>query len=73
MKKLFSILLLAIVISSCENYTTGTATYVKEGLYYFKDEKTGLCFAALTSTTYSNFRVTSITAVDCDKVKNFIK
>jgi hypothetical protein len=38
----------------------------ESNIVYFKDSRTGVCFAALNSATYTNFHVTSITAVPCD-------
>lgn len=43
---------------------------------YFKDEKTGLCFASLnveSNTQGGTVTSTSITYVPCDSVKNYLE
>lgn len=35
-------------------------------LTYFRDERTGLCFAAVQSTSYYGYMVTSIANVPCE-------
>lgn len=39
---------------------------------YFRDARTGLCFAYLTSMTYAGNGVASITNVPCEKVESVI-
>lgn len=39
--------------------------YINDGIIYFKDIRTMLCFAMVKSRTYMDNRVTSITEVPC--------
>lgn len=41
---------------------------IKENLRYFKDDKTGLCFAVLNNQTSGMHATFSITAVPCEKL-----
>ena len=44
------ILIFAITISSCQYNDKPDTGSIKDNLAYFKDETTGLCFAAVNST-----------------------
>ena len=68
MKKLILIVgILLIASTSCQISDTTDNTDVKNNLTYFKDEKTGLCFATVNShNTYGS--VSSITCVPCDSL-----
>lgn len=69
MKKIILLTLMIIGILSCQ-MNSPTNVEKLNGLTYFKDSKTGLCFAAINSTSYSGYYVTSITCVPCDSLKN---
>ncbi len=60
-----------ILIQGCQINEKPEVEGIKENLVYFKDNKTGLCFAAVNSTnTKSMSNSTSITCVPCDSLKN---
>lgn len=61
--------LIAIALLSCNPVTTTTTntTELSYDLSYFKDERTGLCFATLTSINTAGSTV-SITCVPCDSI-----
>lgn len=54
----------ACLLTGCE-VTSRPHTPDTDDLRYFRDERTGLCFAALSSATHSGYRVVSITHVPC--------
>lgn len=54
---------------SCQLNDKAQTKSIEDNLTYFKDEKTGLCFAAINSQTYGFNTVTSITCVPCDSLK----
>lgn len=67
---LAAILLLAVVLQSCQFNSTPEPDSIKENIVYFKDERSGLCFAAINSTnTQSLSNSSSITCVPCDSLK----
>jgi hypothetical protein len=68
MKKLI-VLLGLIMLVSCQANDTTNNNDVKNNITYFKDAKTGLCYAAINSYTYGGYKVTSITCVPCDSLK----
>ncbi len=43
---------------------------IENKIVYFKDARTGLCFATLNSKTYGGSQVTSITCVPCEALSN---
>lgn len=43
-----------------------------DNIVYFYDHRTQLCFAALNSTSYVGFEITSITNVPCDHVPKML-
>lgn len=62
-------LALLVVMAGCQ--LNNAPSHIEAGnLTYFRDAKAGLCFAAMNSTTYSEYNVTSITAIPCDKMPN---
>jgi hypothetical protein len=70
MKKLFVLLVfITITFVSCQMNGTSDNQDVKNSISYFKDERTGLCFASINSSTYTGYKVTSITCVPCDSLK----
>lgn len=71
MKKLLLILLLSLTAASCSRQSNRNVTSqnVLDNITYFKDPKTGLCFASINSVTYNFQWVTSITCVPCDSLK----
>lgn len=68
MKKLILVCALLMLVSCQMNESTDNAQ-VQNYLTYFKDPRTGLCFASINSSTYGGNRVTSITCVPCDSLK----
>jgi regulatory protein YycI of two-component signal transduction system YycFG len=84
MKEIIIIIIILIVlllgINEIKKPQVNTSTNIKElknNIEYFKDERTGLCFAVISSSisgyaTTSN--AVSITCVPCDSIKKtFIK
>lgn len=80
MKKLFLIGLIAL--AGCNNdYVHNSSNKIskEDSIYnmygpitYFKDTRTGLCFASILSRN-SYGGIVSITTVPCDSVKKFLK
>lgn len=65
-----AILLLAVVLPSCQINEKPDTSEIQENIVYFKDPNTGLCFAAVNSTnTKSWSNSSSITCVPCDSLK----
>jgi hypothetical protein len=69
MKKLFIISLL--VLTAC-NAQVKSSKDAASRITYFKDERTGLCFGQVVSSTADGWVVTSITTVPCEKVDSLI-
>lgn len=75
MKKIFYIFIAAI-LCACNQTSTPTATNAKgnvEKMTYTEDERVGLCYGVLNSTTSDGFEVTVPTCVPCDSVRHLIK
>ncbi len=71
MKNIIIPSLIILIIQGCQINEKPEVDSIKENLVYFKDSKTGLCFAAVNSTnTKSMSNSTSITCVPCDSLKN---
>lgn len=71
MKNIIIAISTILLIQSCQINEKPEVDSIKESLVYFKDSKTGLCFAAVNSTnTKSMSNSTSITCVPCDSLKN---
>lgn len=67
---LAAIVLLALVLPSCQFNVKPDTAEIQENIVYFKDPNTGLCFAAVNSTnTKSLSNNSSITCVPCDSLK----
>lgn len=49
-----------------------TLELVKKSIRYFKDDRTGLCFAVSISRTYSSYFNHNITCVPCDSLKKIV-
>ena len=67
------ILLLLAASSGCQHNTIPNTNNLSNKIVYFKDERTGICFAAINSATEKGSRITSFTTVDCEKVKDLLK
>ena len=66
-----SIIIGVLFLFSCQLTWQTNVDSVKNDIVYFKDERTGLCFAAINSSSGSSGReVVSITCVPCDSLKN---
>ena len=60
-----------LMMVSCQFNSKPDTNEIKDNLVYFKDPRTGLCFAAVNSTnTKSLSNSSSITCVPCDSLKN---
>ena len=74
MKKYIVILFFAMLISSCQMSQTSNTASIVSNLSYFRDSRTGLCFAAVNSMSSNGYTVTSITWVPAtDSVLALIK
>lgn len=70
-KTVLMIMILLVSLSGCQINEKPEVDSIKENLVYFKDDRTGLCFAAVNSTnTKSLSNSTSIACVPCDSLKN---
>ena len=64
------ILLIPLLLVGCQFNEKPDTDSIKENLAFFKEEKTGLCFAAVNSTnTKSLSNTSSISCVPCDSLK----
>lgn len=64
-------ILLAFLLSSCQQTLPTDTGNISDQLTYFKDARTGLCFAAINSVNYGGYSTTSITCVPCDSLRRF--
>lgn len=69
MKKI-ALLLLLFFVASCQMTEKTDIKQIKENLTYFKDERTGLCYAVVNSISTQGGSYTSITCVPCDSLKH---
>lgn len=76
MKKILIVLALTLLVIS-SGCTYGTQYSEKSDnheivkkITYFKDKRTGLCYAVVNSHTAYGYSVTSFTCVPCDSLKN---
>jgi hypothetical protein len=67
MKKIITILIL-VALTGCQMSSTTDNTSVTNDLTYFKDPKTGLCFASIGSIEGNGRIIVSIACVPCDSV-----
>jgi hypothetical protein len=62
--------LIAALLAGCEPVTSTpepqTVARVAGEIAYFRDARTGLCFASVSSASYSAYRVLSIANVPCE-------
>lgn len=74
MKKLM-ILCVTLFLCSCSVRTPSNVNFKGEDLRYFKDNRTGLCFAVVVSRKVTSLEITGlgVTCVPCEKVKHLIK
>lgn len=68
MKYLISIIA-ALTLFSCKNSVGDDHSVKSNGITYFKDTTTNLCYGKIQSPTYSGFNVASIACVPCDSLK----
>jgi hypothetical protein len=68
----FGTLLIVIMMTSCQQTQNFSPEEGTKNITYFKDQNTGLCFAALNSTSYGFYEVTSIACVPCDSLEKTI-
>jgi hypothetical protein len=67
--KYIALLLLLFSCSGVVNDSDEAASRIT----YFKDKRSGLCFAQVVSYSYSGYTVSSISNVPCDSVKHLLK
>lgn len=63
---------LFFIISSCQINRKTNFENISGQLSYFKDDRTGICFAVINSASYVGFEITSITQVPCDSIKKIL-
>lgn len=65
-------ILLAILLafSSCQLNSKPDTDEIKDAIVYFKDQRTGLCFAAVNSVSANNLYGSSIACVPCSLCSN---
>lgn len=71
MKKILIGLSLIFVLIACQvpaHYRSDDNDVIS-GIKYIKDDRTGLCFAILTSVSANTYIIISITCVPCDSLK----
>jgi len=75
MKKLLFIILATMMITSCSVNTSEIDDFDTSKISYFKDNRTGCCFAVVASRKTGSTEQSGlgITEVDCDKVKKYLK
>lgn len=69
-------LLFVLLCAGCEGGdapNAGVAAKAASNVKYSKDERTGLCFASVTSTSYYGYQVVSITNVPCKNVEKYLE
>ena len=66
------IILALALLGSCSVNTSGNIDIDADDLQYFKDDRTGLCFAAVASRKSLSADATGLglTCVPCDSLKN---
>jgi len=74
MKKLI-VICVTLFLCSCSVNTSSNVNFKGEDLKYFKDNRTGLCFAVVASRKAASLETTGlgVTCVPCEKVKHLIK
>jgi hypothetical protein len=66
MGKLLSVVVLATFLIGCSVNSAPSKSDLKEtNIVYFKDSRTGVCYAAMNSTGSDGFTSTTITYVPC--------
>ena len=70
MKRIIAIFSLLLLLGACQSSTVTNVEKIENKIVYFKDARTGLCFATLNSKTYGGSQVTSITCVPCEALNN---
>lgn len=70
-----SVVLLAAFLIGCTMNSAPSKSDLKEtNIVYFKDSRTGICYAALNSTASDGFSSTTLTYVPCTpEVEKLIK
>lgn len=67
---IFMLVFTVILFNSCSNNTGGNMpSRQSNGITFFKDTITGLCFGKVSSMSYSGYGIESITCVPCDSLK----
>jgi len=64
------VLVLTLVVCGCgQDSSKPDVESIQDNIVYFRDGRTGLCFASVNSDTYYGWEVTSITCVPCDSLR----
>lgn len=74
MKKVISIIMIGVLMSSCSVNTSGDINVDTDDLKYVKDSRTGLCFAMVASRKSFDTDATGLglTCVPCKDVEHLI-
>lgn len=67
----FVLIVLLIGMVSCQ-YTSKTEKFDVNDITYFRDSRTGICFASVASNGGHMNNIVSITSVDCEKARPFL-
>lgn len=62
-----------LLAAGCQMNSRSDSNKIGKDITYFKDKRTGICFAAINSYTKDMWSITSITAVPCDKCDEYLK
>lgn len=61
-----------LVLSACSNASPAGSESAPLPAYFI-DQRVGICYAAVTSVTYTGYEVTSLTEVDCEKARPLLQ
>lgn len=68
MSKRAALLLAALAVACTNTSPAPPAVRLVPDIRYIKDERTGICFAAVQSRTYYGYNVVSLATVPCESV-----
>ena len=75
MRKILTVLLGVVLLSSCSVHTSDNVDIDPEDIQYVKDDRTGLCFGIVASRKSYQTDATGlgVTCVPCEKVEKYLK
>jgi hypothetical protein len=75
MKKIITILMIGVMMTSCSVHTTDNVDIDASDIQYVKDDRTGLCFGIVASRKSFDTDATGlgVTCVPCEKVEKYLK